>query len=61
MFRREFVEKRLDESKKRNNRGGARRGEKETVACKPHEFGNLCLPMNAASDWCSACTGNVDY
>jgi len=29
------------------------------LACKPHDFEKLCLPTNAASDWCSA--SNVDY
>ena len=38
--------------------GGRRRGEKETLDRKPHDFKKLRLPTNAAFDWCVA--GSVD-
>ena len=34
--------------------GRTRRGEKEKLACKPHDFEQLRLPTNIASDWCGA-------
>ena len=39
--------------------GGRRRGKKEMLARKPHDFEKLRSPTNAASDWCGA--GSVDY
>ena len=30
------------------------RGEKEMLARKPHDFGKLRSPTNAAFDWCGA-------
>ena len=49
---------RWDESKKKEWRGRGR-GEKETLARKPHDFEKLRSPTNAVSDWCGA--GSVDY
>ena len=34
------------------------KGEKETLARKPHDFEKLRTPKNAAFDWCGA--GRVD-
>ena len=52
MFPREFVEKVAKGAKKR-------RGKKETLARKLHDFEKLRSPTNAASDWCGA--SSVDY
>ena len=47
---------RAKEKKEWRRRG---RGEKGTLARKPHDFEKLRSPTNAASDWCGA--GSVDY
>ena len=49
---------RWDESEKKEWRGRGR-GEKETLARKPHDFEKLRSPTNAVFDWCGA--GSVDY
>ena len=48
--------RKLDESKKKKGKTG--RGEKETLARKPHGFEKLRSHTNAASDWFGA--GSVD-
>ena len=50
-FPREVVEKVGRRAKKKEWQG---RGEKETLARKPHDFEKLCSPTNAASNWCGA-------
>ena len=45
--------------KKKGMTGGGGRGEKETLARKPHDFEKLRSPTNAVFDWCGA--GSVDY
>ena len=45
--------RKLGREQKREWRG-RRRGEKETLARKPHGFEKLRLPTNAAFDWCGA-------
>ena len=52
-------QERWEESKKKGMAGeGEGRGEKETLARKPHDFEKLRSPTNAAFDWCGA--GSVD-
>ena len=36
---------------KKNESGGRGKGRKETLADKPLDFENLCLPANAGPDW----------
>ena len=53
MFPREFIEKVGMRVKNKEWRGRGR-GEKETLARKPHDFEKLRTPKNAAFDWCGA-------
>ena len=57
VFQREFVEK-VGTSRKKKEWRGRERGEKETLARKPHDLEKLRSPTNAAFDWCGA--GSVD-
>ena len=50
---------RWDESKKKQEWRGRGRGEKETLARKPHDFEKLRSPTNAVFDWWGA--ASVDY